>query len=67
MQAEKENYELGHLLDQLKKDSKFLGNHQEACAPMWDAFTGKIYSFYETRKTKTVVSVSLHTQTMSGW
>jgi len=57
IQAEKDNYELGQLLEQLNNDSEFLINQKEACMSMWDRFTGKIYSFYETEKTETVVNV----------
>jgi hypothetical protein len=56
MQA-KDNYELSQLLDQLNNDSEFLGNQKEDCISMWQQFTGKICSFYETKKTETVVSV----------
>lgn len=56
MQA-KDNYKLPQLLDQLNNDSEFLGNQTEDCIPMWQQFTGKICSFYETEKTETVVSV----------
>ncbi|KAI5800829.1 hypothetical protein FPQ18DRAFT_384432 [Pyronema domesticum] len=53
MQA-KDNYKLPQLLDQLNNDSEFLGNQTEDCIPMWQQFTGKICSFYETEKTETV-------------
>ncbi|KAF8540313.1 hypothetical protein BDD12DRAFT_33818 [Trichophaea hybrida] len=56
-QAERDNYELPQLLDQLNNDSEFLVNQKDACISMWEQFTGKICSFYETEKTKTVVSV----------
>jgi hypothetical protein len=60
MQAEeRDNYDLPQLLDQLNNDSEFLGNQKEDCIPMWDQFTGKICSFFETGKTETVVSVGL--------
>ncbi|KAA8895135.1 hypothetical protein FN846DRAFT_785438, partial [Sphaerosporella brunnea] len=60
MQVKKDNYALEHLLDQLNNYSEFLENQQETCVQMWEAFTGKIYSFYETRMTKTVVSSEVY-------
>jgi hypothetical protein len=59
IQAEKDDYELRQLLEQLNNDSDFLVNQKEACISMWQQFTGRICSFYETEKTETVVSVGL--------
>jgi hypothetical protein len=59
MQAEEDNADLRCLLDQLRGGSEFLLDHKEACTPMWNHFTGKIYSFYELEKTETVIQVGL--------
>jgi hypothetical protein len=55
LQEDQDTYELPQLLDQLHNDSEFLRNQQEDCVAMWQQFTGKICSFYETGKTETVV------------
>jgi hypothetical protein len=55
LQEDQDTYELPQLLDQLHNDSEFLRNQQEDCIAMWQQFTGKICSFYETGKTETIV------------
>jgi len=58
-QAETDNYELRQLLEQMNNHSGYLEDQREDCIPMWQQFTGKICSFYETERTATVVSVGL--------
>ncbi|KAF8537638.1 hypothetical protein BDD12DRAFT_930604 [Trichophaea hybrida] len=43
-----------NLLAQLTEGFEWLENQKEALIPVWEEFSGKIFSFYETEKTKTV-------------
>jgi hypothetical protein len=47
-----------NLLTQLKEGSEFLENQKHNLSYMWEGFKGRIVSFYETVKTKTVKKVT---------
>jgi hypothetical protein len=47
-----------NLLAQLREGSEFLENQKEALSRMWENFHGKVFTFYETEKTKAVKKVN---------
>jgi hypothetical protein len=52
-----DNHKIRNLLAQLKEGSEFLENQKDVLSRTWDKFSGKIFSFYETEKTKSVKKV----------
>jgi hypothetical protein len=47
-----------NLLMQLKEGSEFLENQKHDLSYIWEGFEGRIVSFYETVKTKTIKKVT---------
>jgi hypothetical protein len=55
-----DNYSAGdrrNLIMQLKEGSEFLERQKEDLVSLWKVFKGKLVSFYETAKTKSVKKV----------
>ena len=47
-----------NLLAQLREGSEYLENQKEDLSRLWEEFRGKVVTFYETKKTKSVKKVS---------
>lgn len=58
---ESDNTKVRDLLAQLKEGSEFLENQKESLTGVWNAFKGKIISFYETEPTNSVKRVGVLT------
>ena len=46
-----------NLLAQLREGSEYLENQKEALSHLWEGFCGKVVTFYETKKTKSIKEV----------
>lgn len=57
MMIDKDDYERGLILNQLKEGSEYLENQKEELVRIWRGFKGKVVSFYETEKTKQVTVI----------
>jgi hypothetical protein len=53
------NLKVQNLLAQLREGSEFLENQKEHLTRVWERFHGKVFTFYETGKTKSVKEVNI--------